>query len=146
MIDLSFLSKSEVEHLDEQIGFTEIEKEIIEHLVKNDLNDDGIMLELHLSRNKYYKIKLNAVYKIIRYAANNQILHYLSRYRVDTLYRLFSFIVKVERMIIMSEWDNPVERKWITPKKDLFTTMCNEIYTMGYNDGLKEAEKELDNE
>ena len=71
MIDLSFLSKSEVEHLDEQIGFTDIEKEIIEHLVKNDLTDDGIMLELHLSRNKYYKIKLNAVCKIIRYAANN---------------------------------------------------------------------------
>ena len=58
MIDLSFLSKSEVEHLDEQIGFTDIEKEIIKHLVKNDLTDDGIMLELHLSRNKYYKIKL----------------------------------------------------------------------------------------
>lgn len=57
MIDLSFLSKSEVEHLDEQIGFTDIEKEIIEHLVKSDLTDDGIMLELHLSRNKYYKIK-----------------------------------------------------------------------------------------
>ena len=68
MIDLSFLSKSEVEHLDEQIGFTDTEKEIIKHLVKN---DDGIMLELHLSRNKYYKIKLNAVYKIVRYAANN---------------------------------------------------------------------------
>ncbi|WP_290911241.1 hypothetical protein [Eubacterium sp.] len=71
MIDLSFLSKSEVEHLDKQIGFTDNEKEIIEHLVKNDLTDDGIMLELHLSRNKYYKIKLNAVYKIVRYAANN---------------------------------------------------------------------------
>lgn len=71
MIDLSFLSKSEVEHLDEQIGFTDIEKEIIKHLVKNDLTDDGIMLDLHLSRNKYYKIKLNVVYKIVRYAANN---------------------------------------------------------------------------
>lgn len=71
MIDLSFLSKSEVAHLDEQIGFTDNEKQIIEHLVKNDLTDDGIMLKLHLSRNKYYKIKLNAVYKIVRYAANN---------------------------------------------------------------------------
>lgn len=71
MIDLSFLSKSEVEHLDDKIGFTDIEKEIIKHLVKNDLTDDGIMLELHLSRNKYYKVKLNAVYKIVRYAANN---------------------------------------------------------------------------
>lgn len=70
----------------------------------------------------------------------------MSRYGVDTLYRLFSFIVKVERVIVMSEWDNPVERKWVTPKKDLFTTLCKEIYTMGYNDGLKEAEKELDNE
>lgn len=71
MIDLSFLSKSEVEHLDDKIGFTDTEKEIIEHLVKNDLTDDGIMLKLHLSRNKYYKVKLNAVYKIVRYAANN---------------------------------------------------------------------------
>lgn len=71
MIDLSFLTKSEVKHLDEQIGFTETEKEIIEHLVKNDLTDDGIMLKTNLSRNKYYKVKLNAVYKIIRYAANN---------------------------------------------------------------------------
>ena len=37
MIDLSFLSKSEVEHLDEQIGFTEIEKEIM-ILKKNGLD------------------------------------------------------------------------------------------------------------
>ena len=43
----------------------------MDDLVKNDLADDGIMLELHLSRNKYYKIKLNAVYKIIKHAANN---------------------------------------------------------------------------
>ena len=37
----------------------------------------------------------------------------MSRYRVDTLYRLFSFIVKLERVIIMSEWDNPVEMETI---------------------------------
>ena len=38
---------------------------------------------------------------------------FMSRYRVDTLYRLFSFIVKLERVIIMSEWDNPVEMETI---------------------------------
>ena len=46
----------------------------------------------------------------------------------------------------MSEWDNPITKKWVTPKIDIFTAMCQEIYTIGYNDGLKEAERELSNE
>lgn len=71
MIDLSFLTRQELENLNNKIGFTDTELTILEHLVKQDLNDDGIMLSLHMSRNKYYKIKLNAIYKIIRHAVNN---------------------------------------------------------------------------
>ncbi len=71
MIDLSFLTKQELEQLNNKIGFTENETDILEHLVKQDLNDDGIMLSLHMSRNKYYKVKLNVIYKIIKHAVNN---------------------------------------------------------------------------
>lgn len=71
MINLSFLTKQDVNHLIENIGFTSDEQCIIEHLVKDDLNDSGIMLELGLSRNKYYSLKCNLIYKIIRYAAQN---------------------------------------------------------------------------
>lgn len=70
MINLSFLTNNDVEKLTKNIGFTEDEKFILEHLVKDDLNDDGIMLRLHMHRNKYYDTKMRTLYKIIRYAAD----------------------------------------------------------------------------
>lgn len=69
MVNLSFLTLQDVKHLAEKIGFTDDEAVILEHLVKDDMNDSGIMLDLGLSRNKYYDKKCNLIYKIIRYAA-----------------------------------------------------------------------------
>lgn len=69
MVNLSFLTLQDVKHLAEKIGFTDDEAVILEHLVKDDMNDSGIMLNLGLSRNKYYDKKCNLIYKIIRYAA-----------------------------------------------------------------------------
>lgn len=69
MVNLSFLTLQDVKHLAEKIGFTDDEAVILEHLVKDDMNDTGIMLNLGLSRNKYYDKKCNLIYKIIRYAA-----------------------------------------------------------------------------
>lgn len=69
MVNLSFLTLSDMNKLSDKIGFTNDEKYILEHLVRDDMNDSGIMLNLGLSRNKYYDKKCNLIYKIIRYAA-----------------------------------------------------------------------------
>jgi DNA-binding transcriptional ArsR family regulator len=71
VVDLSFLTKKDIEILDEKAGFTDEQRVILEHLRKNDLSDEGIMLELRLSRNKYYKIKENLIQKIIRTAVQS---------------------------------------------------------------------------
>lgn len=68
MLDLSFLSQRDIATLDKKIGFTEDEKIIINHLAQNDMTDDGIMLELSINRNRFYKIKTNLINKIIREA------------------------------------------------------------------------------
>lgn len=68
MFDLTWLTVKDIEVLDQKAEFTEEQRIILEHLRKNDLNDEGIMLELRLSRNKYYKIKENLMQKIIRTA------------------------------------------------------------------------------
>lgn len=72
MVNLSFLTLQDVKHLAEKIGFTDDEAVILEHLVRDDMNDSGIMLDLGLSRNKYYDKKCNLIYKIIRYAAEKE--------------------------------------------------------------------------
>lgn len=71
MVDLSFLTIKDIETLDKKAGFTNEQRIILEHLRKNDLSDEGIMLELRLSRNKYYKIKENLIQKIIRAAVQS---------------------------------------------------------------------------
>lgn len=71
MLDLSFLTKSDVQHLDEKIGFTAEERIILYHLAYNDMTDYGIMLELNISRNRYYKIKSNLLSKIVREAVRS---------------------------------------------------------------------------
>lgn len=71
MVDLSFLTIKDIETLDKKAGLTDEQRVIIEHLRKNDLSDEGIMLELRLSRNKYYKIKENLIQKIIRTAVQS---------------------------------------------------------------------------
>lgn len=68
MTDLSFLTKKDIETLESKIILTDDEKAILLHLVKSDLNDNGIMFSLNLSRNKYYKTKNNLINKIIRAA------------------------------------------------------------------------------
>jgi DNA-binding transcriptional ArsR family regulator len=71
VFDLSFLTVKDIEVLDKKAGFTYEQRVILEHLQKNDLTDEGIMLELRLSRNKYYKIKENLIQKIIRTAVQS---------------------------------------------------------------------------
>lgn len=71
MFDLSFLTKKDIEVLNEKAELTEEQKIILEHLRKNDLSDDGIMMELRLSRNKYYKMKEKLFEKIIRTAVQS---------------------------------------------------------------------------
>ncbi len=69
MIDLTFLSKNDVKRLNENIGFTDNELIILNNLVSEKFTDEGLMFEMHLNRNKYYKIKMNLLYKIIKFAA-----------------------------------------------------------------------------
>lgn len=71
MIDLSFLTPRDVKILHEKADFTADQLAILEHLRKNDLTDEGIMLELGLSRNKYYKTKNDLISKIIRLAVQS---------------------------------------------------------------------------
>lgn len=46
----------------------------------------------------------------------------------------------------MSEWENPIKNIWVTPKKEMFDTLCKEIYTLGYNAGMRDAEREISDE
>lgn len=71
MFDLSFLTAKDISILNEKAELTDEQKIILEHLRKNDLTDEGIMLELSLSRNKYYKIKEKLFEKIIRTAVQS---------------------------------------------------------------------------
>lgn len=68
MVDLSFLTQKDIETLKEKAKFNEDQLVILNHLILGDKTDEGIMLELKLSRNKYYKIKANLISKIIRIA------------------------------------------------------------------------------
>lgn len=71
MFDLSFLTKKDIEVLREKAELSEEQWAILEHLRRNDLTDEGIMLELCLSRNKYYRIKEKLFEKIIRTAVQS---------------------------------------------------------------------------
>lgn len=71
MLDLTFLTPKDVDTLHEKVDFTKDQILILKHLRKGDLSDEGIMLELQLSRNKYYKIKADLLCKIIRAAVQS---------------------------------------------------------------------------
>lgn len=71
MVDLSFLTNQDLKILYEKADFSDEQIIILKHLQRQDMNDDGIMLQLGLSRNKYYKIKTNLINKIIRIAVQN---------------------------------------------------------------------------
>lgn len=71
MFDLSFLTKKDIEVLEAKAELTDEQRIILEHLRKGDLTDEGIMLELRLNRNKYYKIKEKLFEKIIRTAVQS---------------------------------------------------------------------------
>lgn len=71
MGDLSWLSQKDLAVLKAKVTFTSEEAEILELLRKGDLNDEGIMLRLCLSRNKFYKIKRRIEDKIIKAAVQS---------------------------------------------------------------------------
>ena len=71
MVDLSFLTNQDLKILYEKADFSDEQIIILKYLQRQDMNDDGIMLQLGLSRNKYYKIKTNLINKIIRIAVQN---------------------------------------------------------------------------
>ena len=71
MVDLSFLTNQDLKILYEKADFSDEQIIILKHLQRQDMTDDGIMLQLGLSRNKYYKIKTNLINKIIRIAVQN---------------------------------------------------------------------------
>ncbi|MCM1419708.1 MAG: hypothetical protein NC084_09075 [Bacteroides sp.] len=68
MVDLSFLTQKDMEILKSKEKFNEDQLTILHHLILGDKSDEGIMLELGMGRNKYYKIKTNLIAKIIRIA------------------------------------------------------------------------------
>lgn len=71
MIDLTFLTPRDVKILHEKAEFTKDQLKILEHLRKNDLSDDGIMIELKMSRSKYYATKNSLFIKIIHAAVQS---------------------------------------------------------------------------
>lgn len=71
MTDLSFLTAKDLIILEEKANFTQDQKIILRHMFLQDLNDDGMMIELRLSRNKFYKIKNDLFQKLIRTAVQN---------------------------------------------------------------------------
>lgn len=71
MIDLSFLTPKDLATLAEKGTFTREQKFILRHLYLQDMTDEGVMNELRLSRNNYYKIKTDLLNKIILIAARS---------------------------------------------------------------------------
>lgn len=71
MGDLSWLSQKDLAVLKKKVTFTDEEAEMLEYLRKGNLNDDGIMLKMCLSRNKFYKIKGKIEDKIIKAAVQS---------------------------------------------------------------------------
>ena len=61
MVNLSFLTLRDIENLAKKIGFTNDEAVILEHLVKDDMNDTGIMTQIGLNREKDYDKKSNLI-------------------------------------------------------------------------------------
>ena len=70
-MDFTWLTKKDVEVLNEKVNLTDEESEMLEHLRRGRLNDDGIMLEMHLGRTKYYKTKGQIENKILVAAARS---------------------------------------------------------------------------
>lgn len=68
MIDFSFLTKNDVDRLNDKLDLSDDELYILTELRKQNLNDEGIMYQMNLSRNKFYKIKTRLIEKMIRLA------------------------------------------------------------------------------
>lgn len=71
MNDLTFLTPRDVKILHEKADFTADQLAILEYLRKGNLSDDGIMLELKMSRSKYYAVKNSLFIKIVRLAVQS---------------------------------------------------------------------------
>lgn len=69
--DLSWLTNKDVSVLTTKVNLTDEELEMLEYLRKGRLTDDGIMLKMCLSRNKFYKIKGKIEDKIIKAAVQS---------------------------------------------------------------------------
>ena len=69
--DLSWLTAKDIKVLNEKVTLTDDEAEMLEYLRRGNLTDDGIMLKMCLSRNKYYKIKGKIEDKIIKAAVQS---------------------------------------------------------------------------
>ena len=71
VFDLTGLTPKDVAVLHSKVDFTAEQLEVLEYLRKGDLNDDGIMFKMCLSRNKYYAIKHKVFDKIIKAAVQS---------------------------------------------------------------------------
>lgn len=68
-MNLNTLTHSEFERLKSKLNLNEDELKLIELLASGKYSDEGIMLNMHISRNKFYQIKKNISDKILRAAA-----------------------------------------------------------------------------
>lgn len=71
MNNLTFLTPRDVKILHKKADFTEDQLTILEHLRKGNLSDDGIRMELKMSRSKYYDTKNSLFIKIVRLAVQS---------------------------------------------------------------------------
>ena len=67
-VKISALTRSEFEAIKAEANFTPNQLKIYEALNRDDVYDQGIMLELSMSEREYYEVKKITVDKVIRIA------------------------------------------------------------------------------
>lgn len=71
MEDLSWLTDKDIEVLCSKVRLTNDEKTLLNHLRKGRYNDAGIMMEMCISRNKFYELKASLKRNIIEAAVQS---------------------------------------------------------------------------
>lgn len=71
MDDLSWLTDKDVEVLYNKVKLTNDEKTLLNHMIKGRYNDAGIMMEMCISRNKFYELKASLKRRIIEAAVQS---------------------------------------------------------------------------
>lgn len=71
MFDLTDLTTKDIAVLHSKVEFTAEQLEMLEYLRRGELSDDGIMLRMCLSRNRYYAMKHKIFDKIIKAAVQS---------------------------------------------------------------------------